>query len=760
MTQTLAVRGMTCAACSARVEKALSKLDGVENASVNLASERATVVYDPVRIRLSAIKAAVVKAGYEALDAEGQNARKEAERREKAAKTLRTKCIVAACFTLPLLYIAMAPMISVIRLPFPEILAPMTYPFRYALIQFVLTLPILAAGHRFYTGGFASLARGAPNMDSLVAIGTSAAFAYSLYNTWRIAIGDHLTRHAAVESLYFESAGVIITLILLGKTLETISKGKTGEAVARLMELAPKTAVVIQNGEAREILLEEIVPGDLIEVKPGGKIPADGVVLEGRSAVDESMLSGESMPVTKEIGDEVYAATVNTSGLIRFKAEKTGADTALARIIRLVEDAQGSKAPIARLADTVSGYFVPAVCVIALAAGLAWFTGASIGAVALPPDTSPLEFSLSIFISVLVIACPCALGLATPTAVMVAAGKGAEYGILIKNGAALETLHKVDTTIFDKTGTLTEGKPSLTDLIAADGDERHLLQRAAQAERGSEHPLGTAVVKAALEQGISLESADNFESFAGRGVRAVIDGAVVIAGSRRFMEERGVPLEGALPNEERRLAEQAKTALYIAENERLSGIIAVADVVKPTSSDAVGRLAELGIQTVMITGDNRGTAAAVARQCGIDRVLSEVLPQDKAAEVQKLQEEGRVVAMVGDGINDAPALAQADVGIAVGTGTDVALETADVVLMKGDLRTVSAAVRLGRRAIRIVKQNLFWAFGYNVIGIPIAAGLLHLFGGPLLNPMFAAATMSMSSVSVLANALRLKRWTP
>ncbi|MDR1837743.1 MAG: copper-translocating P-type ATPase, partial [Treponema sp.] len=680
-------------------------------------------------------------------------------RKEKEIKTLWIKFIVAASLALPLLYIAMAPMIGAVapswpKLPFPAALTPMRFPLAYALTQIALVIPVISAGNKFYTVGFKNLFHGSPNMDSLIAVGTTAAVAYSVYNVFLIIGGDHM----AVDSLYFETAGVIIALILLGKTLEAVSKGRTSEAIKKLMGLAPKTAIVIVNGEEKELPIEEVQVGDIIVVKPGGKIPVDGIVTEGHSAVDESMLTGESMPVEKKAGDPVYGATINANGVIRFKAEKVGDETALAQIIKLVEDAQGSKAPIAKIADIVCGYFVPIVCVIALASGAAWFIAASTGLAPLPSGKSALEFSLAIFIAVLVIACPCALGLATPTAIMVATGKGAENGILIKGGEALETAHKIQTIVFDKTGTITEGKPKVTDVVTAVGmEEKYLLQITASAEKGSEHPLGQAIVQSAQGQGIELFAISHFEALTGRGIEAVINNVSVLTGNRKLMDERGVSF-AEMENQSDKLAAEGKTPMYVALDGKAAGIVAVADVVKQSSKAAIERLHKMGIEVAMITGDNKKTAAAIAKQVGIDRVLSEVLPQDKSAEVKKIQNEGRKVAMVGDGINDAPALAQADIGIAIGSGTDVAMESADIVLMRSDLMDVPTAINLSKRTIRTIKQNLFWAFGYNVLGIPIAAGLLHIFGGPLLNPMFAAAAMSLSSVSVLSNALRLKRF--
>ena len=808
--ETLSVGGMTCAACSARVERALRKLEGIESAAVNLATEKATVVFDPHTLRLSAIKEAVVKAGYQVLEVSSDAVDEDKRRKEKEIKTLWAKFIVAAVLALPLLYIAMAPMIKWVSLPFPKMLAPMRFPMTYGLVELALVIPIIIAGYRFYTVGFKNLLRRSPNMDSLIAIGTTSAVVYSVYNLFRIAGGD---RHA-VDALYFETAGVIIALILLGKSLEAVSKGKTSEAIKKLMGLAPKTAIIIENGEEKEIPIKEVMPGDIIVVKPGAKIPVDGLVTDGQSAVDESMLTGESMPVDKKPGDPVYAATINSNGVIRFKAEKVGGETALAQIIKLVEDAQSSKAPIAQMADIVAGYFVPVVCVIALAAGIAWFIAASVGAVGLPHGKTATEFALTIFISVLVIACPCALGLATPTAIMVGTGKGAEYGILIKGGEALETAHKIQTMVFDKTGTITVGKPEVTDIVWNGGTGSFttdlFLQLVAAAEKNSEHPLASAIVREAEKRDLELPPVTDFKAIPGRGIEAKIhitteytefhggkenfrnknsvllgdlrgsnslNSISIIVGNRKLIEERNIPLTELelVPD---RFADEGKTPMYVALNGKAVGIVAVADVLKPSSKEAIERLHKMGIEVAMITGDNKKTASAIAKQVGIDRVLAEVLPQDKSAEVKKLQDMGletlhgekrklfsgatkrqrRFVAMVGDGINDAPALAQADIGIAIGSGTDVAMESADIVLMRSDLLDVPTAINLSKRTIRNIKQNLFWAFGYNVLGIPIAAGVLYLFGGPLLNPVFAAAAMSLSSVSVLTNALRLKRF--
>ncbi len=742
---TIPIGGMTCAACAQRIEKVLGKLDGVIIASVNLATEKATVTYDPQKVKLAAIKQSIEKIGYKALSVEKNTVDEDKARKQKEIRTMWIKFIVSATFGIPLLYIAMAPMIRWVTLPVPSFLQPMVFPLVYALTEILLTIPIVIAGNRFYRVGFKALIKRSPNMDSLIAIGTTAAIGYSLYSTYGIATG----RFGAVDGLYFETAGVIITLIMLGKTLEAVSKGRTSEAIKKLMGLAPKTAIVLQDGQEIEMPIDEVEPGNVILVKPGEKIPVDGMVLEGNTSVDESMLTGESMPIDKKPGDKVFAATINHNGAIRFEATKVGADTALSQIIKLVEDAQGSKAPIAKMADIVAGYFVPAVCLIAVLVFAAWLLGGQ-----------TLVFALTIFISVLVIACPCALGLATPTAIMVGTGKGAEYGILIKGGEALETAHKITTIVFDKTGTITEGKPEVTDILpVGDVTPERLLQLAGSAEKGSEHPLGAAIVRGAEKEKLEFIKGEQFTAIPGRGIEVTLDGISALIGNKKLMEEREISLL-ELESHSDRLAGEGKTPMYIALDGKIAGIIAVADVVKESSAKAIRQLSSMGIEVAMITGDNKKTAEAIAKQVGITRVLSEVLPQDKSNEVKKLQAEGKKVAMVGDGINDAPALAQADIGIAIGSGTDVAMESADIVLMRSDLMDVPTAIHLSRSTIRNIKQNLFWAFGYNTAGIPIAAGLLYLFGGPLLSPIIAAAAMALSSVSVLSNALRLKRFKP
>ncbi len=740
------IQGMTCAVCVKTIERVVGKLDGVESVSVNFATENASIKYNPQIVRLSEIKQGIANAGYKALEIDNKNRVDEDKlRKEKEIRILWTKFIVSAVFAVPLLYIAMGAMIWWLKWPIPDWLKPMQYPLVYAVVQILLVIPIVIAGHRFYTVGFKAILRRSPNMDSLIAMGTSAAIGYSLYSTYRITINDF----KYVDDLYFETAGVIIKLILLGKSLEAVSKGRTSEAIKKLIGLVPKTAIVIHNDKEIEMPIEEVEVGDVIVVKPGEKIPVDGEVIEGLTSVDESMLTGESIPVEKKDGDKVYGASLNKNGSIRFKATKVGSDTALAQIIKLVEEAQGTKAPIAQMADIVSGYFVPVVFAIATLSAIAWYIAGQ--------DT---VFSLTIFIAVLVIACPCALGLATPTAIMVGTGKGAEYGVLFKGGEALETTHKIRTIVFDKTGTITEGRPEVTDIITTElVNKNEILQLAASAEKGSEHPLGEAIVRDADKKGLLFIKPDKFHALPGRGIEAEIEGKALLLGNKKLMEDRKIDLLH-LEKESDRLASEGKTPMYIAVNNQLAGIIAVADIIKESSARAISKLHDMGIEVVMITGDNQRTAEAIAKQVGIDRVLAEVLPKDKANEVKNLQAGGKKVAMVGDGINDAPALAQADIGIAIGSGTDVAIESADIVLMRSDLMDVPTAIQLSKRTIINIKQNLFWAFGYNVAGIPVAAGLLYAFGGPTLSPIFAAAAMSLSSVSVLTNALRLKNFKP
>lgn len=737
------IEGMSCASCAMTIENAVSKIPGVDKASVNLATEIMTVEAND-SVTPEAIAKVVDGVGYGARprgksveeELEEKNEKKEAHLRE-----MKRNLTISAIFAVPLLFIAMADMVGI---PMPAFLSPMQSPVSYALIQLALSLPIVWLGRRFFVDGFKALSKGHPNMDSLVALGTSAAFLYSLYGTYHVLEGH---AHFAMN-LYYESAGVILTLITLGKYFEDVSKGKTSMAIQTLVGLAPKMATVLRDGQEVEVPVEEVQVGDLIRVKPGEKVPVDGVVTEGNSTVDESMLTGESIPVSKSVGDEVIGASLNKTGSFILKATKIGKDTALSQIIQLVEQAQGSKAPIAKLADKVSGVFVPIVIVLALVSGLAWyFLG-----------QESWVFALTITISVLVIACPCALGLATPTAIMVGTGKGAENGILLKSGEALEEANHVNMVVFDKTGTITNGTPVVTDVVTAENtDADALIRLAASLEVASEHPLGEAIVAKAKEQGAAFDEVTNFEAIPGFGIKGHVGETLVFLGNEKWMRENG--LANVEMNEKaNRFAEQGKTPLYIGYNDAVQGLIVVADTVKESSARAIQTLHEMGIQVAMMTGDHERTAQAIAAEVGIDRVFSEVLPQDKANYVSKLQEEGYIVAMVGDGINDAPALAQAQVGIAIGTGTDVAIESADAVLMKSDLMDVPAMLKLSRATIRNIKENLFWAFAYNVIGIPFAMGVLHLFGGPLLNPMIAGAAMSFSSVSVVLNALRLKRW--
>jgi len=738
--KTFKIEGMTCASCARAVERATRRLEGVASANVNLATEKLAITFEPSVLSVSDIKKAVKNAGYKAVEEDGG---KSGDSNEKERRLLWRRFIISVIVTVPLLYISMGHMAG---LPLPGFIDPMMNPRAYAITQLILTLPVVAAGYRYYIVGFKTLLKRSPNMDSLVAIGTGAAMVYGIYAIGRIFMGD--TDYAM--NLYFESAAVILTLITLGKYFETVSKGKTSDAIKKLMGLAPKTATVIKDDKEVEIPVEEVMVGDIIIVRPGERIPVDGIVISGVTSVDESMLTGESIPVEKHEGDIVIGASLNKNGSIRYKATRVGKDTTLAQIIKLVEDAQGSKAPIAKLADIISGYFVPIVMILAVLSGLAWYV---IGG-------ESITFSLTIFISVLVIACPCALGLATPTAIMVGTGKGAENGVLIKSGEALETAHKVDTVVLDKTGTITEGKPKVTDVIAAGGiSGETLVMLAASAEIGSEHPLGEAIVEHAKKMGLDIKDATEFKAIPGHGIEVTIEGRHVLLGNRKLMDDRNISLE-ELAEASDRLANEGKTPMYAAIDSMAAGIIAVADTVKATSKKAIETLHKMGIKVVMITGDNSRTAQAIARQVGIDRVLSEVLPEDKSNEIKKLQSEGSKVAMVGDGINDAPALAQADIGIAIGSGTDVAMESADIVLMRSDLMDVSKAIQLSRSTIRIIKQNLFWAFAYNTVGIPVAMGILHIFGGPLLNPMIAGAAMSLSSVSVVSNALRLKRFKP
>ena len=657
-------------------------------------------------------------------------------------KQLSNRFGISIIFTIPVLIISMGPMVG---MPLPNIVDPMINAFNFSLLQLILTLPIMVVSWEYFQKGFKTLFKGHPNMDSLIALGTASAFVYSLAATIETGLGYGNFSNL----LYYEVTGVILALHTLGLFLEERSKGQMSSAIEKLVNLAPKTARVIRNGVEQEITVDEVALGDVIRVRPGESMPVDGVVVEGRTSVDESMLTGESIPVEKESGDEVIGASINKNGSIDYRATRVGSDTTLSQIIKLVEDAQGSKAPIARMADIITGYFVPIVIALAVLAGIAWLIAGQSGI-----------FVLSVIITTLVIACPCALGLATPTSIMVGTGKGAEHGVLIKSGEALETTHNLDTIVFDKTGTLTEGKPIVTDILVTPLiTKENLLYYAASGETGSEHPLGEAIVQKSKEENMTLAKPDHFEAIPGYGIRVEIEGKDMYSGNRKLMLEQKIDLS-SMEKESDRLADEGKTPMYLSVDGELAGIIAVADTLKENSMKAVKELRRRGVEVIMITGDNKRTAKAIAKQVGIDSVLSEVLPEDKAEEVKKLQEAGKKVAMVGDGINDAPALAQADVGIAVGSGTDVAIESADIVLMRNDLTAVLTAIDLSHATLRNIKQNLFWAFAYNLVGIPVAMGLLYIFGGPLMSPMFAAVAMSFSSVSVLLNALRLRRFKP
>ena len=745
-TQTFAIEGMTCASCAQTIEKAVGKLSGVDKASVNLATEKMQVSYNPSAISVSDVTGAVSNSGYAAVlettDTQDNSRAEKREKKEKRMKQLLNRFGISIIFTIPLLIISMGHMVG---MPLPNIVDPMINAFNFSLLQLILTLPIMVVSWEYFQKGFKSLFKGHPNMDSLIALGTASAFVYSLAAT----IGTGLGYGNFSDLLYYEVTGVILALHTLGLFLEERSKGQMSSAIEKLVNLAPKTARVIRNGVEQEITVDEVALGDVIRVRPGESMPVDGVVVEGRTSVDESMLTGESIPVEKKSGDEVIGASINKNGSIDYRATRVGSDTTLSQIIKLVEDAQGSKAPIARMADIITGYFVPIVIALAVLAGIAWLIAGQSGI-----------FALSVIITTLVIACPCALGLATPTSIMVGTGKGAEHGVLIKSGEALETTHNLDTIVFDKTGTLTEGKPIVTDILVTPLiTKENLLYYAASGETGSEHPLGEAIVQKSKEENMTLAKPDHFEAIPGHGIRVEIEGKDMYIGNRKLMLEQKIDLS-SMEKESDRLADEGKTPMYLSVDGELAGIIAVADTLKENSMKAVKELRRRGVEVIMITGDNKRTAKAIAKQVGIDHVLSEVLPEDKAEEVKKLQEAGKKVAMVGDGINDAPALAQADIGIAVGSGTDVAIESADIVLMRNDLTAVLTAIDLSHATLRNIKQNLFWAFAYNLIGIPVAMGLLYIFGGPLMSPMFAAVAMSFSSVSVLLNALRLRRFKP
>lgn len=765
------VTGMTCSACSSHVEKSVGKLTGVENVSVNLLTNSMQVEFDENKLDTAGIIKAVEDAGYGAAvkdehtksgaKTSGQSDSQEnngLSAVEQNVKNMKKRLIVSLIFWIPLMYVSMGHMIyQWLNIPMP----PFTMNFlhgnenaiTYAFTQFLLLLPILIANHKYFKNGFKTLWHRSPNMDSLIAIGAGAAILYGIFAIYRIGYamghGDMMVVHQYAHDLYFESAGTILTLITIGKYLETKSKGKTSEAITKLLNLAPKTATVVRDGVEQVVDAADVGKGEIFLVKPGESVAVDGIVLEGKSSFDESAITGESIPVPKQEGDTIVSASMNKSGLIRAKATKVGEDTTIAQIIRLVEEASSSKAPIAKMADKIAGVFVPTVITIALITGIIWLiSGAT------------FEFAMSTAIAVLVISCPCALGLATPVAIMVGTGKGAENGILIKSGDALETAHQIDTVVLDKTGTITQGKPVVTDIICAAGknaDKTQLLQIAGSLEKGSEHPLAEAIVNYCVTNNISLEKVTDFNALFGKGIEGTVSGTHYYAGNEKMMEEKGISLSTEQKNQIQALAKQGRTPLLFADEKQFLGIVAVADVVKPTSKEAVQKFRDYGIHVIMLTGDNEVTAQAIKEQVGIDEVIAGVLPTQKEEKISALKQAGHKVAMIGDGVNDAPALASADVGIAIGAGTDVAIESADIVLMKNDLLDAVGAVKLSKAVIRNIKENLFWAFFYNSIGIPLAAGVLYPLFQIKLNPMFGAAAMSLSSVCVVSNALRL-RW--
>ena len=739
------VTGMTCSACSSRVEKCVEKLDGVNNVSVNLLTNSMQVDFDENKLTEEKIANSVIQAGYGMEIPTGKAEKKEGKEDvvEKNIESMKKRTIWSFIFLIPLMYVAMGHMIG---LPQPSFLTGDANAVSFALTQLLLCIPVLYINRAYFERGFRSLIHGAPNMDTLISVGSGASLIYGIFAIYRMGYGLGTQNmelvHRYLHDLYFESAVMILALINIGKYLEARSKGKTSEAIQKLIDLAPKTAMVERNGQVVEIAAEDVLIGDVLQVKPGSSIPADGIVVEGMTSVDEAAITGESMPVEKKEGDTVTAATLNKTGFIRMRAVKVGQDTTFSQIIRLVEEASSSKAPIARMADKIAGIFVPTVMGIALLTGIVWLL---MGA--------EFEFALSCAIAVLVISCPCALGLATPVAIMVGTGKGAENGILIKSGEALEITHNVQSVVLDKTGTITEGKPVVTDIISFGMSENKILEISAALEKKSEHPLAEAVLLKA--KGMELPNAENFAAIPGKGITAKIQGNIYYAGNQKLMQEQGISCEKALSSMEK-LSKEGKTPLILADEKQVFGIIGVADVVKPTSAKAIQELKKLGIQVIMLTGDNARTAKAIQKQLDIDTVIAEVLPQDKEREISRLQEEGKTVAMVGDGLNDAPALARADVGIAIGAGTDVAIESADIVLMKNDLQDVATAIELSKAVIRNIKENLFWAFFYNVCGIPLAAGVLYPVFGLKLSPMFGAAARSLSSLFVVSNALRLR----
>lgn len=760
-TEKYTVTGMTCAACQANVTRCVQKLEGVQDVNVSLLANQMTVSYDEDKLEPENIIGAVKKIGYGACPIEQQTSQAKDFRREwqsrkdkaqESQRELKLRVIYSVVLLIPLMYVAMGPMLY---LPVPDFLTGMENALVSAIIQFIITIPILVINRKFFKTGFTSLWHRAPNMDSLVAIGSGASLVYGIFSMLRMAYGyghgDMALVHEYAHALYFESAAMILALVTVGKFLEARSKSKTSNALGKLVDLAPKTATVIREGEQQTIAADQVVAGDIIVIRPGDGIPVDGIVTEGHGYVDQAAITGESIPVEKNVGDSVISATINKNGTFRFQASKVGEDTTLAQIIRLVDEAGNSKAPIARLADRVSGVFVPTVIVIAIVTAVIWLLAGQ-----------SFEFALSNAVAVLVISCPCALGLATPVAIMVGTGKAAEMGILIKSAESLENLHSIDTVVLDKTGTITSGHPSVTDIIILDTTltEQTFLQEAASVEMGSEHPLAQAIVEKAREHDIRVEQAENFEAHAGRGVTATVKGHSYLAGNIAFMQENSVISTDAVSQTARKkseaLAAEGKTPLLFAKDGKLVGIFAVADTIRDSSRSAVLRLSQLGLHVVMLTGDNRITAEAIRRELGIEEAISDVLPTEKEAHIRSLQEKGHKVAMVGDGINDAPALTRADIGIAIGAGTDIAIDSADVVLMKDSLGDVATAIELSRAVVRNIRMNLFWAFFYNVLGIPVAAGALFPAFGLRLSPMIGSAAMSLSSVCVVTNALRLR----
>lgn len=735
------ITGMTCAACSSAVERVTRKLPGVTESNVNLTTGILTITYDEKQLMPDIIIKKIDRAGFGAelfIEKNKEEKAKAQEHMEKEVQKTKRRLIANIILTIPLLYICMGHMLP-IPMPLPSFMDMHQHPMMFALVQTILTIIILINGRKFYIVGFKSLFKGNPNMDSLVAIGTGSAFIYSFILTVLI---PNKPIHA--HNLYYESAATVVTLVMVGKYMEGRSKNKTSEAIRKLMELAPDSAIVLREGEQLEVPVEQVVRGELILIKPGSRIPLDGIVVEGTTSVDESMLTGESIPVEKGPDDEVIGGSVNYQGAITVKVIRVGSDTTLAKIVKMMEDAQGKKAPISKLADTVAGYFVPTVMTIAVIAAIIW---ALLG--------HDITFVLTIFVSVLVIACPCALGLATPTAIMVGTGLGANHGILIKSGEALEISHKMNAVVLDKTGTITEGRPAVTKVLSHSIPEEELLRIAASCEQVSEHPLGQAIVNGAKEQGIELNKVIDFQSITGQGIEANLEGKTYYIGNKKLCLEQGIDFT-EYEAEATAIANKGQTPMFIGLDEKVIGIVSVADILKETSADAIAKMKKLDIEVYMLTGDNRLTADYIGKKIGVDHVIAEVLPNDKASVVENLQKEGKCVMMVGDGINDAPALVQADVGVAIGSGSDIALDSSDIVLMKSDLQDVYKAIKLSKATIRNIKQNLFWAFFYNVCGIPVAAGLLYPVNGMLLNPIIGGLAMSFSSIFVVSNALRLR----